>query len=141
MFFRRTTSYALRALLYLAKVTPGKVLTSGEVAESIHLPKEYISKILQQLARYQVVGSKKGKGGGFFLNKPVENIRLIDVVVAVEENFDMDECVFGISKCNSSCQCPIHESYGKLKDEFRSMLINYHIGQLSEIKNDNFPFV
>jgi len=141
MFFRRTTSYALRALLHLSSIPHGSVQTSGEIAKNIHLPKEYISKILQQLAKYQIVGSKKGKGGGFFLAKRVEEIHLIDVVVAVEDNFDMDVCVFGMSKCNSSCNCPVHESYGKLKEDFRSMLINYNIGQLSEIKNDYFPFM
>lgn len=141
MFFRRTTSYAFRALLHMSTFSKEEVQTSGEVAKSIHLPKEYISKILQQLAKYQIVGSKKGRGGGFFLIKNVNQIRLIDVVVAVEDNFDMDICVFGMSKCNSSCDCPVHESYGKLKEDFRSMLINYNIGQLSEIKNDYFPFM
>lgn len=141
MFFRRTTSYAFRALLHMSAVPPGTVQTSGEVAKSIHLPKEYISKILQQLVKCKIVGSKKGKGGGFFLAKKVNEIRLIDVVVAVEDNFDMDICVFGMSKCNSSCNCPVHESYGKLKEDFRSMLINNNIGQLGEIKNDYFPFM
>ena len=141
MFFRRTTSYALRALLFLADKPKGNVFTSGEISINIHLPKEYISKILQQLSKYKIVASRKGKGGGFFLSKEVRDIKLIDVVIAVEDNFDLDVCVFGISKCSSACECPIHESYGKLKEEFKSMLINYNIGQLDNINYKNFPFV
>lgn len=84
---------------------------------------------------------KERKRWWFLPGKKVNEIRLIDVVVAVEDNFDMDICVFGMSKCNSSCNCPVHESYGKLKEDFRSMLINNNIGQLGEIKNDYFPFM
>jgi Rrf2 family transcriptional regulator, iron-sulfur cluster assembly transcription factor len=141
MFFHRTTSYALRALLYFAEFPIGKIFNSGEIAENTHLPKEYISKILQQLSKYNIVSSRKGKGGGFYLSKEVRDIKLIDVVIAVEDNFDLDLCVFGISKCSSACECPIHESYGKLKEEFKSMLINYNIGQLDKINYKNFPFV
>ena len=78
MFFRRTTSYALRALLFLAESPKGKVFSAGEISQSIHLPKEYISKILQSLTKYKIVDSRKGKGGGFFLGKDSKEIKLIE---------------------------------------------------------------
>ncbi len=141
MFFRRTTSYAFRALLFLAKKPKGKIFTAEDISRSINLPKEYISKILQLLSRYHIINSRKGKGGGFFLNKDVSEIKLIDVVFAVEDNFDLDVCVFGISKCSSSCECPVYESYGKLKEEFKTMLINNNIGQLENINYKNMPII
>ena len=89
-----------------------------------------MSKILQTLTKNGLLMSRKGKGGGFALAKKSNNIRLIDVVMAIDHKIDFNVCLLGFKKCSSNHFCPMHDTFGKLKSEFREMLFGYNLKQL-----------
>jgi DNA-binding IscR family transcriptional regulator len=58
------------------------------------------------------------------LNKPLEQIRIIDVLTAA--GFDMDEqpCVFGWDQCSDYDPCPLHPVWKRLKESFNEWAFN-----------------
>lgn len=67
VIFSKKCEYGLQAILYLASRKNKEYFSAKEIAEDLKIPKEFISKILQSLVEFNIVGSKKGKNGGFFL--------------------------------------------------------------------------
>jgi len=80
--FSQTTEYALRATTCLA-LTPGHLISTGELAERTKVPMHYLAKVLQQLATGGLVTGRRGVGGGYKLARAPEEIRLIEIVRCV----------------------------------------------------------
>ncbi len=58
-----------------------------------HIPKRFLENILNELRRGGFVESKRGKEGGFKLNRPAHEISIGDVVRFIEESVHPVECV------------------------------------------------
>jgi Rrf2 family protein len=84
MIYSRSTEYAIRALIPLAHVPDGRYTMVKTIAEQENIPTHFLAKILQQLARKGLLRSSKGPQGGFVLNMPAEEIRLLDIVEALD---------------------------------------------------------
>ena len=81
--FSQTVEYALRAAVCLAQ-HPDEPLTSQQMAEITKVPQGYLSKILQQLVRSDLVSSRRGLGGGFVLIRRASEISIYDIAAAIE---------------------------------------------------------
>ncbi len=76
----KRTKYALNALIYLARHhQEGPVLISA-IAQSERIPQKFLEQILLDLKNNGILQSKKGKGGGYFLGRPAQEIMLGKVV-------------------------------------------------------------
>lgn len=62
----QTAEYALPAIVYFAE-NSGIGQTTDQIAKATQIPAAYLSKVLQQLSRAQIVQSQRGLGGGFSL--------------------------------------------------------------------------
>lgn len=109
----KKTQYALKALGYLAsKYGEGPVLIS-EISETKKIPIKFLETILLELKHSDILGSKKGKGGGYFLLQAPKKITLakairlvggpIALIPCVSKNFyekceDCNEAVCGLRK-------------------------------------------
>ena len=68
--FSKSCKYGIRAVLYLAVHSSlQKRLGVTEIASELEIPKHFLAKILQQLAKENLISSTKGPSGGFFLSK------------------------------------------------------------------------
>ena len=76
--------YAVFAITYIAKYGTGGFTQGRTIADSYGIPVEYLLKILQQLARAQIIQSERGPRGGFRLRKPPAMITLLEIVEATE---------------------------------------------------------
>jgi len=109
----KKTQYALKALGYLAaKYGQGPVLIS-EISKNKKIPIKFLETILLELKQADILESKKGKGGGYFLNQHPKKITLakairlvggpIALIPCVSKNFyekceDCDEATCGLRK-------------------------------------------
>ncbi|MBL8179234.1 MAG: Rrf2 family transcriptional regulator [Bryobacterales bacterium] len=84
MILSRSSEYAIRAFLYLAKQEPGRLVMARQIAEDAQLPGHFLAKLLQQLARKGLVRSNKGPSGGFALATDPRDINILSIVEAVE---------------------------------------------------------
>lgn len=119
--FSQTVEYALRAVIHLADQAPHPQ-TTDQIAEVTHVPKAYLSKVLQGLARAELVRSKRGVGGGVELIKTPAELTILDVVNAVEPIARIRTCPLGL-KAHGTRLCPLHKrmdaALATVEDAFR----------------------
>ena len=84
MKISRTTGYALLAVGYIAQHQDEKVILSQSISKEYNISSEYLSKILQQLVRANVLRSKRGPRGGFSLAKPAKKVTMLQIIEAVD---------------------------------------------------------
>lgn len=85
--------YAVRALFELARREGAGLVRLREIADAQHIPHRYLENILNELRRGGFVASKRGKDGGFVLNRAATDISVGDVVRFVEDSVHPVECV------------------------------------------------
>lgn len=76
--------YALRALFDIAFYSDGKATQVKDIADRQEIPPRFLEQIFQDLKRAGIVGSKRGPQGGYNLVRRAAEIRLGDVVRALE---------------------------------------------------------
>ena len=84
--------YAIKALLYLAREEKGKAILTGDIAEKEKIPKKFLEQILLELKNREILRSRAGKNGGYFLNADPQNIFVGDVVRAFHGPLAMMPC-------------------------------------------------
>ena len=104
--FSDTVEYALRAIIHLAHEAPG-ARTTAQIAVATRVPKDYLSKILQGLAKKGLVQTQRGVGGGVSLTKSPAEVTILDVVNAVEPIKRFHTCPLKLANHGSNL-CPLH---------------------------------
>lgn len=140
VIFSKKCEYGLQAVLYLSTLEEGKSASAIEISNRLNIPKEFVSKILQSLTSKKIVSSKKGNSGGFLLGKPSSKIKLIEIVEAIDGLSLFNNCVLGFPNCSPDNPCPVHNKWGKLRNEAYKMLTTETLEQfkkktLAKIKN------
>jgi Rrf2 family protein len=95
----RAGEYAIIGLLYLAKQPTGRMIMIDEISETERIPKSFLAKIFQSLAKQGFVLSHRGAGGGFSLAKPAGEITLLQILNCVEGAFALQKCVTDDPEC------------------------------------------
>jgi Rrf2 family protein len=95
----RAGEYAVIGLLYLAKQPAERTVMIDEISEAEGIPKSFLAKIFQSLAKTGFVSSHRGAGGGFSLAKPAAEITLLQVLQCVEGIFALQKCVSDEPEC------------------------------------------
>ncbi len=102
----QTAEYALRAVVRIA-TGGGAPVTTREIADSTRVPADYLSKVLQMLARGGIVQARRGQGGGFVLTRSPEELTILDVVGAVDPIRRIRTCPLGLPEHRDRL-CPLH---------------------------------
>lgn len=132
VIFSKSCELGLQAVLFLSIKNEKVIFNAEEVSKELKVPKEFVSKVMQMLTNSGIIGSKKGKSGGFYLVKKPADIRLIDIVEAIDGLDVFNSCVLGFPGCSSEKPCPVHDKWGKLRDEAYKMLSEETLEQLKE---------
>jgi Rrf2 family protein len=132
----QTVEYALRAAVYLAGQAP-EARTTEQVATATRVPKAYLSKVLQGLARAGVVHSQRGLGGGMTLVKTPEELTILDVVNAVEPMGRIRECPLGLES-HGVHLCPLHR---RLDEAMAAVEAAFRATTLAEVLAEPSPSV
>jgi len=103
----QTAEYALRAVVWLAG-HPQRALSTLEISKATKIPGGYLSKVLQGLARSGLVLSNPGRAGGFRLNRAPHDIRVLDVINAVDGVQRIRSCPLGL-RSHGTVLCPLHK--------------------------------
>jgi Rrf2 family protein len=112
----QTAEYALRAMVALA-TSGGQPRTAQELAAESQVPLDYLSKILNSLAKAGVVTGQRGRGGGFQPARSGSQMTVLQVVTAVDPLKRIKTCPLGL-KSHGENLCPLHR---KLDDAVRSV--------------------
>nr|WP_314496509.1 Rrf2 family transcriptional regulator [uncultured Chryseobacterium sp.] len=116
----KKSQYAFKALSYLVeKRNEGPVLIS-EIAEYKKIPLKFLENILLELKKSEILDSKKGKGGGYFLRQNPEKVNLAKIIRLINGPIAMLPCVSlnfyeKCENCNED-HCSLHDVLIEVRD-------------------------
>jgi Rrf2 family protein len=135
--FSRACEYAIKIMIYIAaNEQEGQRTGLKEVTEAIGSPEAFTAKILQQLVKNDLLQSFRGPNGGFILTDKKE-VKLKDIVVAIDGTRLIEDCVLGLEECSADNPCPIHDKYAKVKSELMGTLLSTEINDKALLKGRN----
>lgn len=116
----KKTQYAFQALMYLAENQDKGPVLIAEIAATKKIPLKFLENILLELRKAGILESKKGKGGGYFLNLPPSKIRLADIIRKIDGPIAMLPCasLYFYERC-SNCDeknCGLHDTMIEVRD-------------------------
>jgi len=115
MQITRQADYALRAILYMARLEPTKpgqrLAATRQIAEEQEIPTSFLAKIISQLSIAGLIHTSRGARGGVRLALDPKDISLLDVIEAIDGPININECVHDPSVCSFGDNCPLHEVF------------------------------
>ena len=137
--FSTSCHYGLQAMLYIAMhSSEEKNVELKLIAEEQDIPRHFLSKILQQLVKSNLLISMKGPTGGFKLAKSSEDTTLIEIVAAIDGLGVFNKCGIGFKQCNDKNPCPIHDEFKKVRKEVENLFRSKNLQTLiNDVKEGN----
>ena len=113
----KKAKYAIKAMIYLSKKKKGEHALISEISDNERIPKKFLEAILLDLRKADYLGSKKGKGGGYYLIKSPEEINMADVLRLFEGAIALVPCV--AHKYYERCEECVDEETCAIREVFR----------------------
>lgn len=132
MRLTRAGEYAIRCVLYLSMQEKGVVASRNEIADAMDIPRDFLTKIAQQLSRSDILEIIQGPKGGFRLQVPPEKLNLLNVIETMMGEIFFNECALRPETCSESCTCAVHAVWAKARTQFRETLSQATFAQLIE---------
>ena len=108
--------YAVMAMADLASNTNVKPISLSEISSRQNISLQYLEQIFIKLKNKKLVRSARGAAGGYFLDKPASEIKLSNIIFAVDEEIKMLNCKKQSKRgCNNkSTKCITHNLWDQL---------------------------
>jgi len=120
--------YAIHALVHMAK-EPEKKFLIKDIADACNIPKKFLEAILLELKRAGVLGSKQGKGGGYFLRQSPAQVNLAEVLRLFDGTIALVSCAAhkfyeACQECEDEATCSVHHAFLEIRHATVDMLKN-----------------
>lgn len=131
--FSKACEYGIRATIYIAMQSlQGTRVNLKDISMEIDSPVAFTAKILQQLAKNDIITSVKGPTGGFQIDrKDIDSIKLIHIVSAIDGDKIFNGCGLGLKECNENFPCPVHFQFKEIRDNLKKMSSETSIYELA----------
>ena len=132
--FSKTCEYAIRACIFIAhNCLQEKRSGLREISEAINSPEAFTAKILQELAKNDIVKSYKGPNGGFCLEPDnLHDINLSQIILAIDGDKIFKACGLGLPECGKENPCPAHWDFVKVREKLQNMLESTKVADLGD---------
>jgi len=133
MLITRASEYAILSLIVLSKAS--SPMDSETLSRELSISKSFLAKILQALAKKEILKSFKGVNGGFVLNKEPKNISMLEVMSTVEGKAPaVFECSPSPEDCPSdrASLCNIWPFLNKLQGKIDTFLAELTLADILE---------
>lgn len=129
MKLSKTSEYALRILIYMAK-EPDKLYTANQLIEELKVSDKYLRRLMTDLSKSGFIRSIQGRDGGYIFIKNPKNIILYDIIHSVEGMDKMNGCILGFENCSSTNPCAMHYSWVDIRTDLNKY---FHETRLSDM--------
>ena len=111
--------YAVMAMADLARQSDGRPVALADIAERQDISLSYLEQLFGKLRRGAQVKSVRGPGGGYMLDRPADEMRISDIILAVDETIKATRCTPGSP---TGCQpdrsrCLTHDLWEELGNQ------------------------
>ena len=114
--FTKRARYALHGMGFLAYQHPRAPVPFSEIlayledySSEASLSPGYIAKVFQELSRAGLVHTVTGRKGGYALARPPEQVRLVEIVVALDGGPQEGCCLLSVGGCSNQGCCGVNE--------------------------------
>ena len=123
--------YGLRALFDMAYHSGNLPVQVKDISRRQKISPRYLEQIFQGLKKAELLGSKRGPQGGYFLLRKPEEITVQDIVAATEGGIFLVDCVDKIASDKGNCEFDSHcvtqtvwdQASKNLRDYFSSVTL------------------
>lgn len=123
--------YAFRTLIYLGSQPDGHLVSTQEISESYGISKHHLVRVVQTLNEHGYVDVFPGRSGGIRLARPLNRIKLGDVLRSAETNLKVVECFdMETNTCPIVPVCQLKPVLGEALNAFLSVLDKYTLADL-----------
>ena len=131
----KKTKYGIKALTYLAKLEDRIPVSIATISKSENISLKFLESILLTLRKNGFLGSKKGKGGGYYLLKEPEDIQMTSVMRVLEGPIAMVPCVSlnfyeKCADCPDESACAVHNLMIQVRDNTLDIFRNTSLADL-----------
>ncbi len=125
MKINRLTDYAT-LLMYEMVHDEDNIVNAKYLSKKTQISEATVTKLLKILVRNELLKSYRGNTGGYRLNKKSSDIRIFDIIIAIEGNISLTLC--GIDNaCEYNTGCKVKHGWSKLNSLFIQALQNFTI--------------
>ena len=141
--FSKACEYGIRATIHIAHQSQQeKRISLKDIAKAIDSPVAFTAKILQSLAKNEIIHSVKGPTGGYEIAEgELNKITLFNIVEAIDGNHIYDGCGLGLKECNDTKPCPVHFEFKTIRDDLKAMLKATTIHELADGLDKGLTFL
>lgn len=127
--------YGLRAILDLAvHGTDGTPVFLSDIAKRQNVSEKYLEHIFSALHKGGIVKAQRGRKGGYLLDRPADQITILDIVTILEGPCTLVDCVQSAAVCDRSSACVAREVWNELGTAVRNVLNGYTIASLVDMQ-------
>ncbi len=132
MQITRQADYAVRAVLYLARLGNTERAATSTVAEEQRIPPSFLAKIISQLSIAGLLHTSRGARGGVTLARDPKDITLLEVIEAIDGPIQLNECVGEDAECTFDGECPLRSVWCDAQEMLVKRLKGTNFHQLLE---------
>lgn len=129
MILSNTSEYALRIMSYMSK-EPKRLHSAAEMVESLNISDKYLRRLMTTLSKAGFIRSIRGRTGGYLFDQKPENIKLSQVIDAVEGMEKYKGCIMGFDHCSDEQPCVMHNAWKSVQEEFLNTFEQNTLGDL-----------
>lgn len=131
----KKTKYGIKALVYLAKQEKRLPIQISTISQAENISQKFLESILLTLKKNGILGSKKGKGGGYYLLKDPKEVPMTNVMRLLEGPIAMVPCVSlnfyeKCDDCPDETTCAVHKLMIEVRDNTLSIFNNKSLSDL-----------
>lgn len=120
---------ALRVLIFAAS-HGDRLITIDEIVTVYGLPRGTVMKVVNALTRGKFLTAQRGRSGGLRLARPPAEIRISDVILHVEPDLKLVECMRSGNQCVITRDCKLISPLNKAMRAFLDTLRDYSIADM-----------
>ncbi len=133
-----TGKYGLKAMVHLAGMPPGQPALVADIAQANAIPKKFLDAILGELRTAGLVHSKKGRGGGYVLARSAHEIRVGEIVRALDGPLAPIACASRrfyrrCDDCPAEKQCGVRLMMIEVRDAIARVLDSRSLAAMREM--------
>lgn len=131
MLLSKSCVYALRASVYLASKEGSGYVTIKELSDELGISFHFLTKVLQQLTKNQILKSYQGPNGGVKLAKPASEVLFNEIVVSIDGSHLLKECALGLPGCGELKPCPLHDQWSGFRTRLQELMRDVSIAEMA----------
>ena len=137
----KKAKYAIIALIHLAKRLEEGPILIKDIAEQERIPQKFLEAILLDLKNSGILGSKKGKGGGYYLLKNPAEVNLAQIMRLFDGPIALIPCVTYVyyqtcEECKDEETCAIRAVFKEVRDATVTILKRSTLAELIRIEKN-----